>query len=75
LAEILTLCFGVAAFLMKRRKIKVLPFISCLSVTFLMLGMMAQIQSQTYCQQKFELGFWLTLSSAFLFLLGAFLHR
>jgi len=75
LAEILTLCFGVAAFLMKKRKIKVLPFISCLSVIFLMLGMMTQIQSQTYCQQKFELGFWLTSASAFLFLLGVFLRR
>jgi hypothetical protein len=71
LAEILTLCLGIVAFLLKGKKFRVLPFISCSSVTLLMLVMMAQIQSQTYCQQKFEHGFWLIVASACLFLLGS----
>ena len=75
LAQILTLCLSIVAFLLKRGKIKVLPFISCLSIDFLMLGMVTQIQNQTYCQQKFELGFWLTSASVFLFMLGALLRK
>lgn len=75
LAGILTLCLGVAALLLKGKKLRFLPFFSCLSVTFLMLGMIAQVQSQTYCRPKFELGFWLTVASACLFLLACFPRR
>jgi hypothetical protein len=68
LAQILTLGFGFAALFGRRKTTQLLPLISCLFVTFLMVYMMVQTQSRTYGLPKYELGWWLSCLSTILFL-------
>jgi hypothetical protein len=71
--QILTLGFGFAT-LFRHGKSTLLPLISCLFVTFLMVYVMAQVQSQTFGLPKYELGYWLCYPSTILFLYALILR-
>jgi hypothetical protein len=73
LIQILTLGFGFAT-LFRHGKSTLLPPISCLFVTFLMVYVMAQAQNQTFGLPKYELGYWLCYPSTILFLCAFILH-
>lgn len=74
LTQILTLGFGFAAVFGRGKTTQLLSPISCLSVTFLIVYAIVQVQSRTYGLPKYELGWWLSCLSTILFLC-AFIPR
>ena len=68
LTQILTLGFGFAALFRPKKSTQLLPLISCLSITFLMVYVIVQAQNQTYGLPQFEIGCCLSFLSMVLFL-------
>ena len=76
LAQILTLGLGFAALFGHRKRTQFFPLISCFSVTILMVYMIVQTRTLTFARalKGFELGFWISVLSAVLFLYAFILH-
>ena len=76
LTQILTLGLGFAALFGHRKKTQFFPLISCFSVTILMVYMIVQTHTLTFARalKGFELGFWISVLSAVLFLYAFILH-
>ena len=76
LTQILTLGLGLAALFGHRKRTQFFPLISCFSVTILMVCMIVQTRTLTFAcaLEGFELGFWISVLSAVLFLYALILH-
>ncbi len=66
--QLITSCFGVVALFRNARRHTLVPFLSSLSVFFLMIYVIGVATNRTYSRPTYEIGFWLTpLSASFFF--------
>lgn len=73
--QLLTMIAGLSSLYLRGWKIQIIPPITSMSVTLLMIYMYMQAEKWTLGLLKYELGYWLTYLSTILFLLKFILYQ
>jgi hypothetical protein len=73
LLQVLTLASGIFS-LLKARKIRVIPFVSSMIIVLLMVQVYAKASGVSLSVHTYQLGYWLTYLSLFLFLDALIFH-
>jgi len=73
LLQVLTLASGIFS-LLKARKIRVIPFVSSMIIVLLMVQVYAKASELILVVRTYQLGYWLTYLSLFLFLDALIFH-
>jgi hypothetical protein len=73
LLQVLTLASGIFS-LLKARKIRVIPFVSSMIIVLLMVQVYAKASGVSLVVHTYQLGYWLTYLSLFLFLDALIFH-
>jgi hypothetical protein len=71
--QILTLTSGIFS-LLKARKVRIIPFVSSMIIVFLMIQVYSKASEVGLGLKTYQLGYWLTYPSIFLFLSALIFH-